>query len=132
MEYDPSQTTLALWEIFSFAMLDLSKRNRWDGTYWRKLELKTILTVCIREGKNWASAIQSWCPVLLLGNFLQKAKRDRYFCSRFVKFFMVNSPFFFYYFFPKALVAYQRTLKPVSNSLSIFSNPLECIYILTY
>ena len=29
---DPSQTTLALWEIFSFAMLDLSKRNRWDGT----------------------------------------------------------------------------------------------------
>ena len=30
---DPSQTTLALWEIFSFAMLDLSKRNRWDGTY---------------------------------------------------------------------------------------------------
>jgi hypothetical protein len=32
-EPDPSQTTLALWEIFSFAMLDLSKRNRWDGTY---------------------------------------------------------------------------------------------------
>ena len=32
-EGDPLQTTLALWEIFSFAMLDLSKRNRWDGTY---------------------------------------------------------------------------------------------------
>ena len=26
-EGDPSQTTLALWETFSFAMLDLSKRN---------------------------------------------------------------------------------------------------------
>ena len=32
-ENDPSQTTLALWQVFSFAMLDLSKRNRWDGTY---------------------------------------------------------------------------------------------------
>jgi hypothetical protein len=26
-EGDPSQTTLTLWEIFSFAMLDLSKRT---------------------------------------------------------------------------------------------------------
>ena len=32
-EGDPSQTTLAMGEIFSSAMLDLSKRNRWDGTY---------------------------------------------------------------------------------------------------
>ena len=31
-EGDPSQTTLTLWEIFSFAMLDLSKRNLWNGT----------------------------------------------------------------------------------------------------
>ena len=32
-EGDPLQTSLTRWEIFSFAMLDLSKRNRWDGTY---------------------------------------------------------------------------------------------------
>jgi len=32
-EGDPSQTTLTAWEVFCFAMLDLSKRNRWDGTY---------------------------------------------------------------------------------------------------
>ena len=32
-EGDPSQTTLTPWQVFSFAMLDLSKRNRWDGTY---------------------------------------------------------------------------------------------------
>lgn len=30
---DPSKTTLALWQVFSFAMLGLPKRNRWDGTY---------------------------------------------------------------------------------------------------
>ena len=30
---DPSQTTLTQWQIFSFAMLDLSKRNLWDCTY---------------------------------------------------------------------------------------------------
>ena len=29
---DPSQTTLAQWQVFSFAMLDLSKRNLWDCT----------------------------------------------------------------------------------------------------
>ena len=32
-EGDPSQTTLTLWQVFSFAMLDLSKRNLWDCTY---------------------------------------------------------------------------------------------------
>lgn len=32
-EGDPLLTSLTRWEIFSFAMLDLSKRNRWDGTY---------------------------------------------------------------------------------------------------
>ncbi len=32
-EGDPSQTTLEQWQIFSFAMLDLSKRNLWNGTY---------------------------------------------------------------------------------------------------
>ena len=32
-EGDPSQTTLEQWRIFSFAMLDLSKRNLWNGTY---------------------------------------------------------------------------------------------------
>ena len=32
-EGDPSQTTLTPWQIFSFAMLDLSKRNLWNGTY---------------------------------------------------------------------------------------------------
>ena len=31
-ERDPSQTTLTPWQIFSFAMLDLSKRNLWNGT----------------------------------------------------------------------------------------------------
>ena len=31
-EGDPSQTTLEQWQIFSFAMLDLSKRNLWNGT----------------------------------------------------------------------------------------------------
>ncbi len=31
-EGDPSQTTLTKWEIFSFAMLDLSKRNLWNST----------------------------------------------------------------------------------------------------
>ncbi len=31
-EGDPSQTTLTQWEIFSFAMLDLSKRTMWNGT----------------------------------------------------------------------------------------------------
>lgn len=30
---DPSQTTLTPWQVFSFAMLDLSKRNLWDCTY---------------------------------------------------------------------------------------------------
>ena len=30
---DPSQTTLTPWEVFSFAMLDLSKRNLWNDTY---------------------------------------------------------------------------------------------------
>ncbi len=30
-EGDPSQTTLTQWEIFSFAMLDLSKRTMWNG-----------------------------------------------------------------------------------------------------
>ncbi len=29
-EGDPSQTTLTQWEIFSFAMLDLSKRTMWN------------------------------------------------------------------------------------------------------
>ena len=32
-EGDPSQTTLAPWQVFCFAMLDLSKRNLWDCTY---------------------------------------------------------------------------------------------------
>ena len=32
-EGDPSQTTLTPWQRFSFAMLDLSKRNLWNGTY---------------------------------------------------------------------------------------------------
>ena len=32
-EGDPSLTTLTPWQIFSFAMLDLSKRNLWDCTY---------------------------------------------------------------------------------------------------
>ena len=32
-EGDQSQTTLTPHEIFSFAMLDLSKRNLWDCTY---------------------------------------------------------------------------------------------------
>ena len=32
-EGDPSQTTLTSWQIFSFAMLDLSKRNLWNCTY---------------------------------------------------------------------------------------------------
>ena len=32
-EGDPSRTTLTPHEIFSFAMLDLSKRNLWDCTY---------------------------------------------------------------------------------------------------
>ena len=32
-EGDPSQTTLTPWQMFSFAMLDLSKRNLWDCTY---------------------------------------------------------------------------------------------------
>ena len=32
-EGDPSHTTLTPWQIFSFAMLDLSKRNLWDCTY---------------------------------------------------------------------------------------------------
>ena len=32
-EGDPSQTTLKPWEVFSFAMLDLSKRNLWNDTY---------------------------------------------------------------------------------------------------
>ena len=32
-EGDPAQTTLTPHEIFSFAMLDLSKRNLWDCTY---------------------------------------------------------------------------------------------------
>ena len=32
-EGDPSQTTLTEWQRFSFAMLDLSKRNLWNGTY---------------------------------------------------------------------------------------------------
>lgn len=32
-EGDPSQMTLTNWEIFCFAMLDLSKRNMWNGTY---------------------------------------------------------------------------------------------------
>ncbi len=30
---DPSQMTLEVWQIFCFAMLDLSKRNMWNGTY---------------------------------------------------------------------------------------------------
>lgn len=30
-EGDPLQTTLTPHEIFSFAMLDLSKRTMWDG-----------------------------------------------------------------------------------------------------
>ena len=32
-EGDPSLTTLTPQEIFTFAMLDLSKRNLWDCTY---------------------------------------------------------------------------------------------------
>ncbi len=32
-EGDSSRTTLTPWQIFSFAMLDLSKRNLWNGTY---------------------------------------------------------------------------------------------------
>jgi len=32
-EGDPSQMTLEVWQIFCFAMLDLSKRNMWNGTY---------------------------------------------------------------------------------------------------
>lgn len=32
-EGDPSQTTLTPWQVFGFAMLDLSKRNLWDCTY---------------------------------------------------------------------------------------------------
>ena len=32
-EGDPSQTTLTPWKVFSFAMLDLSKRNLWNDTY---------------------------------------------------------------------------------------------------
>lgn len=31
-KHDPSQTTLTNQEIFCFAMLDLSKRNLWNGT----------------------------------------------------------------------------------------------------
>lgn len=31
-EGDPSQKTLTPLEAFSFAMLELSKRNGWDGT----------------------------------------------------------------------------------------------------
>ena len=31
-EGDPLLTTLTPWQIFSFAMLDLSKRNLWNGT----------------------------------------------------------------------------------------------------
>ena len=32
-EGDPSQMTLEAWQIFCFAMLDLSKRNMWNGAY---------------------------------------------------------------------------------------------------
>lgn len=31
-EGDPSQTTLAWWEQFSFGMLNLEKRQGWDRT----------------------------------------------------------------------------------------------------
>ena len=31
-EGDPSQTTLTEWEVFCFAMLDLSKRRGWQFT----------------------------------------------------------------------------------------------------
>ena len=31
-EGDSSQTTLTQWQLFSFAMLELSKRNLWNGT----------------------------------------------------------------------------------------------------
>ena len=34
-EGDPSQITLARWERFCFAMLDLSKRWGLDCTWWR-------------------------------------------------------------------------------------------------
>ncbi len=31
-EGDPSQTTLTVWEVFCFAMLDLAKRGRLENT----------------------------------------------------------------------------------------------------
>lgn len=31
-EGDPSQTTLQRWQLFSFSMLDLSKRMGWGNT----------------------------------------------------------------------------------------------------
>lgn len=31
-EGDPSQTTLAPWERFCYGMMDLAKREGWDGT----------------------------------------------------------------------------------------------------